>query len=157
MEPTTISIVGLGAMEADDRQAIATTMGHALTAFALRNADLLNNVYSNDADWVNAFGSVKHGNTEITAYLRGLFADDNFNQGQPISSPELALRRLDRDHAVVSCHLQVAGQGLVGGGSIALRDNRSLHVVSRQDDGAWRIVSAMFMDARQDQSYAGHS
>jgi uncharacterized protein (TIGR02246 family) len=154
---TALSIVGLDAMETGDRKAIATTIGQALTGFALRNADIMSDVYSDDADWVNAFGSVKHGNAEIINYLRGLFADANFNDGKPVAPPELSLRRLNNDNVVVSCHLQVTGQGLVGGGSIALRDNRSLHVVSRQNDGSWRIVSAMFMDARQDQSYAGHS
>jgi len=38
---------------------------------------MLTGVYSDDADWVNAFGSVKRGNLEIVNYLRGLFADDN--------------------------------------------------------------------------------
>lgn len=154
---TMLRINGIEAMEEADRAAIGGTIGRALMAFASRNVALLQGVYSDDADWVNAFGSVKRGDAEITGYLNGLFADDNFNDGEPVAPPELALRRLDRDHAVVSCHLQVSGQGLVGGGSIALRDNRSLHVVSRQGDGGWQIVSSMFMDARQDASYAGHS
>lgn len=152
----TTKISGLEAMATADREAIAGTIGRALGAFAFRNADMLQGVYSGDADWVNAFGSVKRGGPQIVDYLRGLFADDNFNDGHPAAPPELKLRRLDADNAVVSVHLPVAGQGLIGGGAIALRDNRSLHVVSRQEDGAWQIVSAIFMDARQDESYAGH-
>lgn len=152
-----IKISGLEAMEAADREAIAGTIGRAMGAFAFRNADMLQGVYSDDADWVNAFGSVKRGSAQIVDYLRGLFADDNFNDGHPAAPPELKLRRLDADNAVISVHLQVTGQGLIGGGEIALRDNRSLHVVSRQADGAWQIVSAIFMDARTDASYVGHS
>jgi uncharacterized protein (TIGR02246 family) len=153
----TLKLSGIEAMETADRAAIARTIELNLAGFARRDAELLRNVYSDDADWVNAFGSVKHGGPEIVEYLRGLFADKNFNDGKPVAPPQLALRRLDSNNAVVSCHLQVSGQGLVGGGTIALRDNRSLHVVSRQTDGAWRIVSSMFMDARQDQSYVNHS
>jgi uncharacterized protein (TIGR02246 family) len=151
------AIAGLEVMAASDQTAIMRTLERALGAFARRDADMLEGVYSDDADWVNAFGSIKRGSAEIIDYLRGLFADANFNDGKPVAPPKLALRRLDDDHVVASCHLQVTGQGLIGGGSISLRDNRSLHVLSRQPDGTWRIVSAMFMDARQDQSYAGHS
>jgi hypothetical protein len=46
------------------------------------------------------------------------------------------------------------GQGLVGGGTIPLRDNFSLRVLQRQPDGRWQIVSEMYMDARTDQTYA---
>ena len=44
-------------------------------------------MYSDDADWVNAFGTVKRGSKEIVDYLRGLFADDNFNRGEPDGPP----------------------------------------------------------------------
>ena len=51
----------------------------------------------------------------------------------------------------------VRGQGLVGGGTIDVRDNHSLHILQKQPDGRWLVVSEMFMDARQDQTYAGGS
>jgi hypothetical protein len=34
-----------------------------------------------------------------------------------------------------------------------VRDNHSLHVLQKQADGRWLIVSEMFMDARQDETY----
>ena len=37
--------------------------------------------YSDDADWVNAFGTVKRGRDDIAEYLRGLLRDQNFNRG----------------------------------------------------------------------------
>lgn len=148
---------GLETMPAADRGPIAATLTALFMGFAKRDADLLAGVYTDDADWVNAFGSVKRGATEITTYLRGLFADENFDAGQLVAPPASTLRRLDDDIALVSTGLQIRGQGLVGGGAIALRNNHSLHVLQRQADGAWRIVSEMYMDARADQSYAGHS
>jgi len=47
----------------------------------------------------------------------------------------------------------VLGQGRVGGGEIALRDNFALHVLERRADGRWSIVSELYMDAREDATY----
>ena len=72
--------------------------------------------------------------------------------------PKSHLRRLTSDIATVSTHLQIQGQGLVGGGEIKLRDNHSLRVLQKQADARWlSVTSEMFMDVRQDQSYSGHS
>jgi hypothetical protein len=57
----------------------------------------------------------------------------------------------------VSTHLRIEGQGLLGGGTIPVRDNHSLRVLQRQADGRWLIVSEMDMDANTEQSDAGHS
>lgn len=155
--PQSLSIAGIDSMDAADRPLIAHVLGRLFAGFARRDASMLDGVYSDDADWVNAFGSVKRGNREIVDYLRGLFTDDNFNDGALTAGPDCTLRRLSPDHAIVSAHLQIAHQGLVGGGNIDLRDNRSVRVLSRHPDGAWRIVSEMYMDARMDKTYANHS
>jgi uncharacterized protein (TIGR02246 family) len=156
-ETSTLPIAGLEQMEEDDRRDIAGTLSQLFAGFASRDADLLAAVYTDDADWINAFGTVRKGSAAIATYLRGLFADKNFNDGRLVGVPHCSLRRLSRDHALVHVHLQVGGQGLVGGGAIALRDNHSQRVISRQSDNSWRVVSEMFMDVRQDQSYIGHS
>ena len=148
---------GLDVVPESDQAGIVTTLGALFTGFAQRNADLLTDVYTADADWVNAFGSVKTGGPEIVGYLRGLFADQNFSDGQLAAPPRSVLRVVTDEVVVVSTHLHVAGQGLVGGGAIALRDNRSVHVLQKQPSGRWLIISEMFMDARQDQSYINHS
>jgi len=44
-----------------DQDAIGVTLTSLLAGFQERDADKLVNVYSADADWVNAFGSVKRG------------------------------------------------------------------------------------------------
>ena len=67
----------------DDQQAIGKTLLTLLTGFRDRDAEALRAVYSDDADWVNAFGTVKRGREEIIDYLHGLFVDDNFNRGEP--------------------------------------------------------------------------
>ncbi|MEO6116404.1 MAG: SgcJ/EcaC family oxidoreductase [Pseudolysinimonas sp.] len=152
-----LGLEGLSAFPETDRASILSILTNLFVGFQQRNADLLAGVYTPDADWVNAFGSVKKGSAEVIDYLRGLFDDENFNDGQLVAPPHSTIRQLSDDCAVVSTHLQVSGQGLIGGGAIALRDNHSLHILQKQPDGRWQVVSDMYMDARSDRSYAGHS
>ena len=148
---------GVSALAEPDQQAIARTLTSLLAGFSERNAGKLADAYSDDADWVNAFGSVKHGREEIITYLRGLFADANFNAGTLKAPLESSIRVLTNEVVLVSTHLLIEGQKLLDGGVIDERDNHSLHVLQRQSDGTWPVVSEMYMDANRDQSYAGHS
>ena len=136
-----------------DQEAIGKTLLTLLKAFDDRDAAPLLGVYSDDADWVNAFGTVKRGRDDIVAYLRGLFADDNFNRGELAGPPETSFKVLTPEVVLVSAHLQVKGQGLVDGGTLD-RDNFSLRALQRQDDGSWLIVSEMFQDANTETTYA---
>jgi uncharacterized protein (TIGR02246 family) len=136
-----------------DQEAISKTLLTLLKAFDDRDAEPLRNVYSEDADWVNAFGTVKRGRDDIVEYLRGLLNDDNFNRGELSGPPETSFRVLTPDVVLVSAHLQVKGQGVVGGGTLD-RDNFSLRALQRQQDGSWLIVSEMFQDANTETTYA---
>ena len=140
-----------------DQDAIGLTLISLMTGFQERDSEKLVGVYSPDADWVNAFGSVKKGSGEIVEYLRGLFADDNFNSGKLKAPPAVTIKVLTSDVVLVSAHLQVEGQKLVGGGEIEERDNYSLRVLQRQPDGTWVIVSEMYNDANRETTYEGHS
>ncbi len=145
----------LSSLPQADQEAIGSTLITLRAGFQERDADRLVSVYSSDADWVNAFGTVKKGREDIVSYLRGLFADDNFNAGALKAPPEIAIRVLTPEVVLVSAHLQVQGQGLLNGGDIALRDNYSLRVLQRQDDDSWLIVSEMFNDANREGTYGG--
>jgi len=136
-----------------DQEAIGETLLTLLKSFDDRNAEPLLGVYSDDADWVNAFGTVKRGRNQIVEYLRGLFSDDNFNRGELAGPPETSFKVLTPEVVLVSAHLQVKGQGLVGGGTLD-RDNFSLRALQRQGDGSWLIVSEMFQDANTETTYA---
>jgi uncharacterized protein (TIGR02246 family) len=140
-----------------DQDAIGQTLGALLTGFSQRDADQLVGIYSEDLDWVNAFGTALHGGPTVVEYLRGLFADDNFNAGKLAGPPEVDIRVLTAEVVLVSAHLQVEGQKLVGGGEIEVRDNFSLRVLQRQGDGGWLIVSEMYNDANGDETYEGPS
>jgi uncharacterized protein (TIGR02246 family) len=135
-----------------DQEAIGKTLLTLLKSFDDRDAAPLLTVYSDDADWVNAFGTVKRGRDDIVAYLKGLFEDENFNRGELAAPPETSFKVLTPEVVVVSAHLVVKGQGLVGGGSLD-RNNYSVRVLQRQGDGSWLIVSEMFQDANTEVTY----
>jgi uncharacterized protein (TIGR02246 family) len=121
-------------LPSDDQQAIGKTLLTLLKGFRDHDVEALHAVYSDDADWVNAFGTIKRGREDIVDYLRGLFADDNFNRGEPEGPPETSFRVLTPEVVLVSAHLRIKGQGLVGGGTLD-RDNFSLRALQRQADG----------------------
>jgi uncharacterized protein (TIGR02246 family) len=148
-----IDVPGLDTLPPHEQAAVGETMGRLLRAFGARDADALEGVYTDDADWVNAFGTALTGSAAIVEYLRGLFADANFRAGQPAGPPEVSLRRVGDGAVVIRVHMQIRGQGRVGGGEIALRDNYSLHVLERTADGRWPVVSELYMDAREDATY----
>lgn len=137
-----------------DQQAIARTLQSLLQGFSQRDAGMLEDVYQEDADWVNAFGSRKRGGKDIVAYLHGLFADANFNEGTLVAEPDITLRVLSDDIVSVTGHLRIRGQRLLDGGVIEERDNHSIRIVQRQPDGRWLIVSEMYMDANKEPSHA---
>ena len=136
-----------------DQDAVAKTLTALLEGFQQRDANKLTEVYSTSADWVNVFGTSKRGGKEIVSYLRGLFANDNFNAGTLKAPPESNLRVLTPEVILVSTHLQVDGQKLIGGGEIEERNNFSLRVLQRQPDGQWLIVSEMYNSANRESTY----
>jgi uncharacterized protein (TIGR02246 family) len=147
---------GFSALPHADQEAIITTLGALQQGFGARDAEKLVGIYAADADWVNAFGTVKRGGADIVEYLRGLFKDDNFNAGTVVAGPEIAFRVLSPEIVIVSAHLVIEGQKLVDGETIH-RDNHSIRVMQRQRDGAWLIVSEMFNDANTEQTYVADS
>jgi uncharacterized protein (TIGR02246 family) len=111
----------------------------------------LEEIYADDADWTNAFGTSRHGRQAIVAYLRELFADRRFAAGKMVGSPKVSMRFASDDVAVVKAYLEREGQQLVGGGEIPLRRNHSLKVLVKRND-RWLILSEMYMDAREERT-----
>lgn len=133
-----------------DEQAIEITMGKLLEGFRRRDADILTDVYSEDADWTNAFGRTLKGRDAIVDYLRELFADPNFSDGEMQGEPQVEARQISENVVLIKTYMEIAGQKTVEGGTLPTRRNHSLKVLRRQNDGSWRIISEIYMDARDE-------
>ncbi len=105
-------------------------------------------------DWTNAFGTSKKGATEIAEYLTRLFADEHFSSGKPVGPPQAAMRFVADDVCVVKTYVEREGQETSAGEQLSVRRNHSLKVF-RREPGGWKIVSDMYMDAREDETFAG--
>jgi len=144
-------------MTADDRDAAAIerTLRTLQGAFQSRNASLLREVYVADADWTNAFGTTLSGRDAIVTYLTGLFADAHFDAGRLAGPPQVSIRPVSDDVVVTKIYVEIVGQQTTDGRELPKRRNHSLKVLARQGDGRWLIVSEIYMDARDETTYAG--
>jgi ketosteroid isomerase-like protein len=115
-----------------DMSAIGQTLRALQTAFQTRNADLLRDVYTADADWTNAFGTTLSGR----------------------NAPQVSVREVTPDVVVAKTCVEIAGQQTAAGKTLPIRRNHSLKVLGRQGDGRWLIGSEMYMDARDETTYA---
>lgn len=133
-----------------DAEAIGDTLTRLAEAFARHDASLLQGVYTDDADWTNAFGTTLKGSDAIVAYLERLFADSRFAAGRLRGAPDMELLPVADGVVVARTYAQIEDQGTADGGTIPLRRNFSLKVLRREPDGRWPIVADMYMDARED-------
>jgi uncharacterized protein (TIGR02246 family) len=136
----------------EDQQAVGEGMMRLATAFRTLDPNGLEALYSEDADWTNAFGTTKKGAAEIVAYLTQLFADPHFAAGKPVGPPQASMRFVTDDVAVVKTYIEREGQQTSDGEQLPVRRNHSLKVF-RREVGGWRIVSDIYMDARDDETF----
>ena len=138
----------------EDQQAVGEVMMKIAGAFRGLDATGVEELYSEDADWTNAFGTSKKGAAEIAEYLTRLFADEHFGAGKPVGPPQASMRFVNGDVCVVKTYIEREGQETSSGQKQAVRRNHSLKVIRREADG-WKIVSDIYMDARDDETFAG--
>lgn len=133
----------------DDEAAVYDVLLKIGAAFRGLDATGVEDLYVDDADWTNAFGTTLKGNRDIARYLRDLFANEHFAAGAPVKPPEATVRFLGDDVAVATTYLERAGQETSTGETLPVRRNHSLKVLSKEG-GTWRIVSDLYMDARDE-------
>jgi uncharacterized protein (TIGR02246 family) len=136
-----------------DEAAIGQVLMALGGAFRELDADAAAPLYTDDADWVNAFGTRVDGRNEIVAYLRTLFADERFAAGKPVGPPQASIRFIADDVAVARTYIEREGQRTVEGETLPVRRNHSMKVLVKRD-GRWLIASDIYMDARDEQTLA---
>ncbi|MFC7367461.1 YybH family protein [Vreelandella zhaodongensis] len=133
-----------------DQKAIETLLMTQLQGFADRDAASMSDIYTEDADWTNAFGRTITGRDAIISYLGELFADSHFSDNSMAGQPEISVRTVGEDAVAVKVYTQIEGQRTIEGNVLPTRHNYSLKLLGRQSDGSWKIVSELFMDARSE-------
>ncbi len=133
-----------------DEAEIGKVLEKLYQGFAERDAEGMREVYVEDADWTNAFGRTLKGRDAIVDYLKELFADPNFAQGKLVKAPEVSIRPVGADTAAAKVYTEIAGQRTTDGGTLPVRRNHSLKLIGRQRDGSWKIISEIYMDARDE-------
>jgi len=64
------------------------------------------------------------------------------------------MRFVSNDICVFKTYLEREGQETSSGEKLPVRRNHSLKVI-RREPGGWKIISDIYMDARDDETFAG--
>ncbi|WP_434986112.1 YybH family protein [Vreelandella zhaodongensis] len=80
-----------------DQKAIETLLMTQLQGFADRDAASMSDIYTEDADWTNAFGRTITGRDAIISYLGELFADSHFSDNSMAGQPEISVRTVGEE------------------------------------------------------------
>ena len=103
--------------------------------------------YASDADWTNAFGISRKGQSEIHKFLADLYKNPGIRSRQ--STPSTTTIRFIRpDIATVSSYRETVGQKSASGAAYPTRKTHDLRVFVR-DKTTWSIVSHLIMDEKE--------
>lgn len=124
-----------------------------MKGYQTRDVSLWEDLYTDDADWTNAFGISCTGPEEIMDYVGGLFEDErDLGPKNFVQEPQFDIRPVSDDVCVVRTYTEIADQKISEDEHIN-RHNFSLKVLTRQEDGRWLIASEIYMDANPVDSY----
>jgi uncharacterized protein (TIGR02246 family) len=142
-------------LKSADEAEIATVLLTLATSLFQRDADSLRNVYSVDADWIDANGTSRHGRDDIIAYHRAMFADEEFTIDEYVARPQVSLRFVTGTVAVARSYSEQRAAPPGRGYEMPIRRNYSLKVLAKQPDGTWLIISDIYMDNDEESSNGG--
>lgn len=136
-----------------DAEEIGKTLKLQMKGFQTRDVSAWESIYTEDADWTNAFGISRTGPEEIMDYVDGLFEQEgDLGPRNFVQEPQFDIRMLSDEVCVVRTYTEIEDQKVSQDETINRR-TFSQKVLTRQDDGRWLIASELFMDANQVGSY----
>ncbi len=131
----------------EDREAIMNVLRMSGQAWGEGDAKKLASFYSDDAEWMNAFGQIRRSSADIEHYLTELFAEDDegMGEGEAQNGGAISLRYIGDDVAVFHGYTLSVRTGVLEGA-----DQRRVHSTSilEKRDGVWLIVHEHISDAR---------
>ena len=86
-DPTMTDPIEFSSLPQADQDAITTTLLSLSSGFQARDVNQLTGVYSADADWVNAFGTVKRGRDQIRRVTSEAFSPTRTSTPAPSKRP----------------------------------------------------------------------
>jgi uncharacterized protein (TIGR02246 family) len=135
--PTVCSAQAEGGSE--DEDSIKKVMQQWLESFERRNADVRNDLLTEDTVFINAFGVEREGKESVSAFWKELFATGTFDKSKVTITKE-KIRFLRPEVAIVDRFEEVTGQrGPETGKSLAPRSVHLTFILIRKPEG-WRVA-----------------
>ncbi len=137
---------------ADDEKAIQAMLATAGKGWAERDAKLASSIYTEDAQWMNAFGRRKNGRIEIEEFLKWLFSHPGEKNTRSANTPDVprepSIKFIRPDVAVIYSYRESSGQMSDSGKEMP---KRKIHVtqIATKENGKWLIANEMIMDERE--------
>ena len=141
-----VLLSGSVAAIADDRGDIEAVIDTWNEGWRAKNAQLAAKGYSDDAEWINAFGMRERGRASIATKLQEVFSlpfvmsANSRNAGQEV-------RLVAPGVAVVITQVERQGQTTPSGEDLGVRHTTHQRVLVKRD-GHWLVVSHLISDAR---------
>jgi len=131
----------------DDEAAIRSVLSASGKGWSAGDAKLASSVYTEDAQWMNAFGRRKNGRAEIEAFLTWLFAHPGEQNTKSTARRDFSIKFLRPDVAVVHFYQEVTGQLTDDGKETPKRRIHVTKIVTKEN-GKWLIANEVIMDER---------
>jgi len=137
-------VVGLRLGWAQDEAAVRAVIDHWRQAWELFDGSVLNGDYTDDADWLNAFGVKQKGNAAIVEFVSAVVKRPGV-QDRHTTWSEPRVRFLRPDVAVAFRDYQTTGMKRPDGQDMPLRRTHAMWVLTK-DGGRWKIASHVIAD-----------
>jgi uncharacterized protein (TIGR02246 family) len=130
----------------NERSAVEAVLKTWDEGWRTKNAELAGKGYSDDADWINAFGMRERGRPAIVKKLQEVFSLP-FVMGAQSRVVDQEVRFVLPSVAVVITQVEREGQKTPSGEELGVRHTSHQRVLTKQD-GRWQVVSHLIADAR---------
>jgi uncharacterized protein (TIGR02246 family) len=132
------------AQTSTDESAVRSIVDHWRQAWEKFDPSLLANDYTEDADFLNAFGVRNKGSAKILDFVNVVFKRPTA-QGRKTVWEEPAVRFIRPDVAIASRDYRTVGHKTPDGKEMPERKTHSTWVLTKEA-GAWRIASQVIND-----------
>ena len=128
------------------KEAVGSVLQTMGKGFAIQNADTVASIYTDNAQWLNAFGDWRVGRIAIRNKLDSVFASSGFSSGKTVGKPTAKIKVINPNLAIGWTYKEIKNQRITGTNKvIPLRRDHSLSVIVKRN-GKWKVVAQIFMD-----------